>query len=299
MRILVTGADGQVGREFPESARNIDSEISVVGAGRSQLDITNKSQIENIFKEMQPSIIVNAAAYTAVDKAEEEIDVAFAVNRDGSENLAEVCAANDVPLIQISTDYVFDGNKQGEYLETDAVNPMSVYGKSKLEGEQRIQAIWEKHIILRTSWVFGPYGNNFVYTIVRLAKQKPELKVVNDQFGCPTSAFSIASAILRICSMIEKDGSINWGVYHYCGSPSTNWFEFSKAIIENSQSAQDYCLKCINPVPTSEYPTAAVRPKNSVMNCSKIHEVFGVSQQSWLDGLRDMLKHPEFAVQST
>ena len=200
-----------------------------------------------------------------------------------------------IPLIQISTDYVFDGKKSGAYLETDDVNPMSVYGKSKLEGEQRVRHVLEKHIILRTSWVFGVYARNFVYTIVRLAKQKQELRVVNDQYGCPTSAVSIANAILRICEKVSSGEKIDWGVYHFCGTPETNWFEFSKSIIDNTRRSQNYVLDNILPVPTSEYPTAAVRPQNSVLNCDKIYRHFGIEQQPWIEGLRQMIEHPRFS----
>ncbi|WP_455376242.1 dTDP-4-dehydrorhamnose reductase [Kaarinaea lacus] len=295
MKILITGADGQVGREFPDCAKAIGDSVEILNLGRQQLDITQKGNVEQAIESIMPTVVVNAAAYTAVDKAEEQVEIAYAVNRDGPGNLAEVCATKNIPLIQISTDYVFDGGKSGPYLETDLVNPMSVYGKSKLEGEQRVQRALDKHIILRTSWVFGAHGKNFVYTIVRLAKEKQELRVVNDQLGCPTSAASIAAAIISICKSISSNREIDWGVYHYCGLPETNWFEFCKAIIENTKQSQSYAVKNIQPVATSEYPTAAVRPQNSVLCCDKIYQQFGIKQQRWIDGLQDMIKHPRFS----
>ena len=294
MRILVTGANGQVGSEFAECAKVRGNRFEIVGLGRRQLDITLKSNIEDVLANQAPDIIVNTAAYTAVDKAEEEIAAAYAINRDGAGYLAEVCAARDIPLIHISTDYVFDGSKTGAYLETDTVNPVSVYGKSKLEGERHIRQVGGKYIILRTSWVFGVYGKNFVYSIIRLAKQREELRIVNDQHGCPSSAASIAKAILRICELIAEGNGIEWGVYHYCGSPETNWYDFSAVIVDNTRSEQKYVLKTLLPIPTSEYPTAAVRPKNSVLNCDKIRRQFGIEQQPWVSGLRDMIKHPRF-----
>lgn len=294
MKVLLTGAEGQVGREFPDVIKSLNDNIELIGVGRNELDITNKKGIQAAVEEFEPDIIVNAAAYTAVDKAEQETGVAFAVNRDGAANLAAVCVSADIPLIQISTDYVFDGNKEGEYLETDAVSPMSVYGESKLEGEQRIQEVLIKHIILRTSWVFGPYGKNFVYTIIRLAKQKSELTIVDDQTGCPTSAQSIARAIVRICEKISKGDKIDWGVYHFCGSPATNWYEFSKEIVKNTKQAQLYKLQNIRPISTRQFPTPAVRPQNSVMNCNKISIEFGIEQEPWIVGLRNMIDHPKF-----
>ena len=262
MKILVAGADGQIGREFPDCAKAIDKSFEIVSLGRQQLDITKKGNVQQAIESIMPTVVINAAAYTAVDKAEEDAEVAYAVNRDGPGNLAEVCATKNIPLIQISTDYVFDGSKSGAYQETDPVNPMSVYGKSKLEGEQCVQRALDKHIILRTSWVFGVHGKNFVYTIVKLAKERQELRVVNDQLGCPTSAASIAAAIITICKSISGNKDIDWGIYHYCGLPETNWFEFCNAIIENTQQSQHYAVKTIQPVATSEYPTAAVRPQN-------------------------------------
>jgi len=294
VKILIAGGDGQVGSEFAGCAKSLDEKIEVYNLGRQQLDVTQIASIRNVIKSLNPSVVVNAAAYTAVDRAEEESDLAFAINRDGAGNLAEICAQNDIPLIQISTDYVFDGKKTDAYVETDNVNPLSVYGESKLEGEQRVQEKIEKHIILRTSWVFGPFGKNFVYTMIRLAGQKKELRVVNDQFGCPTSAFSIANAILKICESISSSKKFDWGIYHFCGSPETNWFEFSKSIIENSRQGRDYLVEQIVPVSTAEYPTAAVRPQNSVLNCDKIHRQFAINQQPWIDGLRGMIKHPQF-----
>jgi len=299
VKILLTGGGGQVGREFPVCDDNVRGKFEILSLSRQQLDITQKDRIISAIDSLDPTVVVNAAAYTAVDKAEEESEQAFAINRDGAGNLAEVCARKNIPLVHISTDYVFDGKKEGEYIETDDVNPLSVYGKSKLEGEQYVRRFTEKHIIFRTSWVFGPFGRNFVYTIIRLATQKKELRIVDDQFGCPTSASSIANAILSICEKITSGKEVNWGTYHFCGSPKTTWCAFSKAIIENTRTEKNYVVEKIVPIATSEYPTAAVRPQNSVLNCDKIRRQFEIDQQPWLAGLQEMVKHPHFLESST
>ena len=295
MKILLLGANGQVGREIPEVAKRHYGDFEIVALDRGQLDITNDYDVIESINHVQPSLVINAAAYTAVDKAEQEPEIAFSINRDGPDYIAGVCAKDNIPLIHISTDYVFNGEKKGAYLETDTVDPINVYGKSKLEGELRIQEALEKHIILRTSWVFGVYGNNFVYSMINLAKQRQELRIVGDQTGCPTSAFSISNAILKICESISNGDKISWGIYNYCGSPSTNWCDFSKAIIEATKNDQEYCLNNIACISTAEYPTAAVRPQNSVLDCDKIRQQFGVEQQPWIEGLQQMTEHRHFS----
>jgi len=294
MKILIAGGEGQVGREFPGCAAMPNSKFEIICAGRQQLDVSSRQSVISIIENVRPSVIVNAAAYTAVDRAEEEQQMAFSVNRDGAEILATACAQHEIPLIHISTDYVFDGKKSGDYVESDNVNPQSVYGRSKQEGEQKIQKILEQHIILRTSWVFGPFGKNFVYTMVGLAKQRKELRVVNDQFGCPTDASGIAIAILLICNKIIAGEKIDWGIYHYSGSPKTSWYEFSKKIIECVKVYTQLTVENISPIATSDYPTAAVRPQNSTLNCDKIRRQFSVSQRPWLEGLTEMMSHPHF-----
>jgi dTDP-4-dehydrorhamnose reductase len=295
VKILLLGANGQVGREILDIVKDVDCDLEIVGLGRAQLDVTCEDAIQKSVDRISPSLVINAAAYTQVDNAEKEPDLAYKINRDGPENIAKACDQYGIPLIHISTDYVFDGEKKGGYLESDTVNPQSVYGDSKLEGERCVQHALDKHIILRTSWVFGVYGNNFVYTIIRLAKQREELRIVSDQFGCPTSAASIAAAIVKISRMILNGEDINWGIYNYCGSPETNWCDFARAIVEATKQHQDYGLKVIESISTSEYPTLAVRPRNSVLICNKIRNEFGISQQPWLEGLRQMIEHKSFA----
>ncbi|WP_455209239.1 dTDP-4-dehydrorhamnose reductase [Kaarinaea lacus] len=295
MKILLLGANGQVGRELPEVIRQSDAtDIEVIGLDRGQLDITQQTAVDHQISVIQPSIVINTAAYTAVDLAEQERDIAFAVNRDAPGYIAKACAINGIPLLHISTDYVFDGEKPGPYLENDQVNPKSVYGRSKWEGEEAIRQSMDQHIILRTSWVFGVFGKNFVYTMIRLAKQKEELRVVNDQHGCPTSANAIARVLLALSQQITNEEFNGWGTYHYCGQPETTWFQFAETIIDLSKDKFNYCVKRIHPITTSEFPTPAKRPKNSVLNCDKMRAVFDIEQADWNDGLRDMLQHEHF-----
>lgn len=296
MKILLLGANGQVGRELPEAVRlSNKKDIEVIALDRHALDITRQAAVRQSITETQPSLVINAAAYTAVDKAEQEPAIAFAVNRDAPGYIAKACANAGIPLLHISTDYVFDGEKQGAYDEDDDVNPLSVYGRSKWEGEEAIRNNLDRHIILRTSWVFGVYGRNFVYTIIRLARQREELRIVNDQHGGPTPANAIAGALLDICRRIANGGFNRWGTYHYCGQPQTTWFHFAKAIVDAGKNKSDYQLKHIYPISTAEYPTPAQRPKNSVLNCDKIRNAFGIEPADWSDGLRAMLQHEHFS----
>ncbi len=272
MKILVTGGGGQVGREFADL-----QDPNVIVLSRAECDITSVQSITAVINEHQPTIIVNTAAYTAVDKAEKEVELAYQINRDGVANLAKACAQADIPLIHLSTDYVFDGTKKGAYCETDVPNPQSIYGKSKLAGEEVLMALHGKHIIVRVSWVFGQYGKNFVKTIQRLASERDELKIVADQIGCPTSAASIANMIIQLCDKINK-GQEKWGLFHYCNAPATTWFEFAKKIIAASNVNKPLSVL---PLATKEYPTPAKRPANSVLNCDKIQAVFDIMQADW------------------
>ncbi|MBE7637997.1 dTDP-4-dehydrorhamnose reductase [Sneathiella sp. P13V-1] len=277
MKILVTGANGQVGQAL---ATLIQEEgLDAYLASREQLDITDYKSVSECVKSVIPDVIINAAAYTAVDRAEEEIELAYAINRDGSENLAKIADEMDCPLLHISTDFVFDGGKAGAYLETDATGPLSIYGKSKLEGEQRISASHAKHIILRTAWVFGG-PMSFVKTMKRLAEDRTELSVVEDQFGGPTPAKAIAESLLKIAKIVTEENFSDWGVYHYCGKPRVSWYQFASEILK---SKTDVTVK---PIPTSGYPTPAKRPANSVLDCSKIKNIFGIDQPDWKAALK-------------
>lgn len=278
MRLLIIGKNGQVGRCLQDyaSAQAID----FVAIGREECDISNQKQVEHFFENNhQFDFVMNAAAYTAVDKAEEDIEQAYAANHLAVEYLAHACKKYDLPLLHISTDYVFDGQKETLYDEGDLPNPVSVYGKSKLAGEQALQSIWSKHIILRVSWVFSPYGKNFVKTIARLAKERESLSVVADQYGSPTAATSIAEVLIKICkAQAEKKESADerWGLYHYTDFPLTTWHQLAKAVV--SQLGLSALIK---PIMSTEYPTAAERPKFSGLNCDHINEVYKIKQSDW------------------
>lgn len=286
--ILVTGSNGQVGTEIKCLAEKRD--ISLIATDKNELDITRISNIEEYISKYNPGLVINAAAYTAVDKAEDEIDAAFSINRDGSANLATSCSNAGIPLFHISTDYVFDGMKESPYLEMDTPNPISVYGKSKLEGEEAVQKVTPQHIILRTSWIFSANGNNFPKTMLSLAHERDTLTIVDDQFGGPTWAGDIASILLDIASNYLQSQNINWGVYHYTGAPVTNWFEFAQSILEQATNIK--LLKHnpdIQSISSDDYPTAAQRPLNSALDCKKIKEAFGYAQPDWQHGLQEVL----------
>lgn len=283
--MLIAGANGQVGHELRRRAG-----IGAVALDRAGLDITRREETLATVARLKPRIVINAAAYTAVDKAETESEAAFAANRDGAAHLAEACRELGIPLLHLSTDYVFDGTKASAYLETDAANPQGVYARSKWEGEQRIREALPEHLILRVSWVFGAHGNNFVKTILRLARERPELRIVADQHGCPTSADAIAEALLFLA---DRAGShpLPWGTYHYTGIPATTWHGFAMAIAENARAMGLIDkVPVIHPITTREYPLPAPRPANSLLDCSGTEQQLGLKRQDWRDGLRDVLR---------
>jgi dTDP-4-dehydrorhamnose reductase len=280
--ILITGAGGQVAHELAIA----ESEHQLVALSEKQLDITDPEQINDAFNEYHPDVVINAAAYTQVDRAEEDVSLAYAINRDAVSNLAQACSSIDIPLLHISTDYVYDGNKSGAYCEDDKTAPAGVYGASKAAGDAALQSVLERHIILRTAWVFSATGNNFVKTMLRLGAERDELNIVNDQHGCPTSAYGIAEVLLKIADRYLRHDEIEWGTYHYCGQPETTWHGFAKQIF---QQAQGYEHLEIRGIPTSEYPTSAARPLNSVLNCSKLRSKFGIQQSDWVKDLQLVL----------
>lgn len=290
MKILITGAKGQVGTELTRQAITRGHEI--YGFGSKELDITNQEQLNNTVAKINPDVIINAAAYTAVDKAETEQELAYRVNSQGSENLATVCRDYDVPLLHISTDYVYDGEKQTPYLETDQPNPTGVYGASKLQGDEKIQKIWPKHIILRVSWVFGAHGNNFVKTMLRLAEQRDELSIVDDQFGAPTSASAISACLLDI---LEKEtfnqSHYPWGVYNLQSDPGVTWYGFAQEIFHQARHLGiiHKSMK-LNPIPSSEFPTPVKRPANSKLNGAKLRQNFEILPAKWSSDLSEILK---------
>lgn len=286
MKIFVTGAAGQVGSEIMDCGKR--AKYNMFGFTKAELDITDFSKTNQIISEVNPDIIINASAYTAVDRAESNHDLAFAVNCDGPRYLAEISEKRSIPLFHISTDYIFDGTKNEAYQENDPVNPLSVYGRSKQEGEAILRASCSKHIILRTSWVFGQVGHNFVKSVIRLSKEREHLNMVSDQKGGPTEARDIALALLSIAENIKLGGE-TWGTYHFSGAPAVNWYEFATSIISEVGRYQNKQVK-VKPITTDEYPTPAIRPLNSVLDNTKIQSTFNISQPLWEVALKRVVK---------
>ncbi|MBK7434479.1 MAG: dTDP-4-dehydrorhamnose reductase [Chitinophagaceae bacterium] len=281
--ILVTGSAGQLGSELRDLAPSFP-QYRFLFTDRNELDITDQEAVSRFFEEHQPGVCINCGAYTAVDKAESETEKAFAVNAEAAGNLASACRENNSLLIQISTDYVFDGIASPPYREDHPVSPLNVYGASKLKGEQLALQNNPATILIRTSWVYSSHGHNFVKTMLRLMNEKDSINVVDDQWGSPTYAADLATSILQIIGRRSALPQEN-PVYHYCNNGFTNWFEFTKAIKEFTGSS---CK--INPIPTSAYPTAAKRPAYSVLNTDKISKTFQLEIPSWQDGLERCLK---------
>jgi dTDP-4-dehydrorhamnose reductase len=291
MKILITGAAGQVGSALVNQFNKLnDSEVLAVA--RNDLNITNRDAVYKLVNQFKPDIIINTAAYTAVDKAEKEANLCFATNRDGPRFLAESANSINAIIIHISTDYVFSGDKNSSYSETDITSPQSIYGESKLAGELAVIKACTRHIILRTAWIFGDQGSNFVSTMLQLAKTNDQLSVVCDQFGGPTYAGDIASALVAICQSIYGDEEADkFGIYHFSGLPHVNWFQFAQLIFEianNKGVLNKYPI--IKSITTENYPTAAKRPLNSRLNTLKITNVFGINASDWIRGLEVYIK---------
>jgi dTDP-4-dehydrorhamnose reductase len=280
MKILIAGKNGQVGSCLVDLLSTM-SDVTLLALDRDQLDITDATQVNNIVAEFNPNIIINAAAYTAVDKAEQESELAYAINRDGPQNLAFAASDIKAAIIHISTDYVFDGDNAESYTESDVTAPQGEYGRSKLAGEEAVAQACPKHIILRTAWVFGEHGNNFVKTMLRLGKTRDTLGVVADQLGGPTYAGDIAKAIVAISKQII-DGNQAYGIYHYSGFPHVSWHTFAEKIFDIAleQGVLKQSIQ-VNPIMTQDYPTPAKRPANSRLNCHKIDSAFGIHQSDW------------------
>lgn len=287
MRVLITGAHGQVGYELMRCA---PAGFEAVGLGSAELDIANADQVAEVVARIQPQLIINAAAYTAVDKAESDAARAFAVNRDGVANLA--CAAERlaIPLLHISTDYVFAGDAVEPYRESDATGPAGVYGASKLAGEQALAEHCSRHLILRTSWVFGAHGNNFVKTMLRLGRERDSLAIVADQRGGPTATCAIASVLWCLAEQCRTQGALPWGIYHYSGAPACSWHEFAEVIFQQAQE-QGLLPRVpqLRAIGTADYPTPAQRPSWSVLDCSRLMAAFGIGQPDWRADLREVL----------
>ena len=289
MRILITGANGQVGWALKQLAGQFPQHTAIA-LERRDLDITCKDAVSQAITKNNVSIVINAAAYTAVDKAEDNAESAFNINRDGVENLASSCLNADIPLLHISTDYVFNGKKTSPYLESDAPNPLGVYGHSKLAGEQAIAEQLNRFIILRTSWVFGLHGQNFVKTILRLCQDRRELNIIADQYGAPTSAASLARCLLQICDQYDNDIAIPWGLYHFTNTPDTSWHGFACQIIDLAQKYHliDHEIT-VNKITTDQYPLPCSRPQNSCLNTDKLSKELSIIPTPWEEELETML----------
>jgi dTDP-4-dehydrorhamnose reductase len=293
-KILLTGVNGQVGHALKTTL----SEYEVVALSREQLDLCKTHDIKRIVREIKPNLIINPAAYTAVDKAESEPELAFAINATAPQILAEEAARLNAALIHFSTDYVYDGSKKSAYVETDAVNPVSVYGKSKLAGEEVIRAVALPHLILRTSWVYGAYGKNFLKTILRLAAERESLRIVADQFGAPTSSESIAEALVRLVDKWQCSEENQTGIYHFTNMGETSWHGFSCEIVneynrlalEKSWPALKTDVANVTAITTAEYPTPAARPVNSCLDNGKLKAAFGLALPSWQQGLQNVMQ---------
>ena len=279
-KIIILGAKGQLGNEFQELEKQFPS-FTFFFYDVAEMDIVNKDLVEKGISEIKPDYVVNCAAYTAVDKAETDEELAYAINSEAVRNIAVACAVNGVKFIHISTDYVFDGEASEPYNEDSPVNPFSVYGLSKLHGEKEALQADKEVIIIRTAWVYSTYGNNFVKTMMRLMMTKPEIGVVADQYGSPTYARDLAVAIMQIIS----DGKWVPGIYHFTNDGVINWFDFASEIRKLSG------LSCIiHPNTTDQYPTPAKRPKYSVLDKTKIQQTFGVKLKKWKESLEDCLR---------
>ncbi|MDA7772049.1 dTDP-4-dehydrorhamnose reductase [Pseudomonadales bacterium] len=289
MKILLTGAKGQVGNEIQGRSANLG--LTVIPTSRATLDISDKTQIAAIFEHEDFDLIINAAAYTAVDNAESDKEAAFRVNAVGVEHLARLARQHAIPLFHVSTDYVFDGETTVAYQETAKTNPQTVYGASKLEGENRLKETLEAHIILRTSWVFGIHGNNFVKTMLRLGEKNDELRVVADQRGNPTFAGSIANALLSLAVQYRENGHLNWGTYHFSDESATTWHGFAKQIISCGHKHRLIkTVPIVHPVSTIDYPTPALRPSHSSLDTSLFFTTFPeIGINDWQDGLEHMI----------
>ena len=288
MRLYVIGGEGQIARSLREAAA-LESDVVYVYGARPEVDLLEPSSIKAI-ADFRPDVVVNPAAYTAVDRAESEPGQAFAINRDGARAAAVVAADQGVPIIHLSTDYVFDGKKQGAYIESDPVAPLGVYGQSKLAGELAVAETSPKHIVLRTSWVYSPFGSNFVRTMLRLAEQRDRLQVVDDQLGCPTYAPDIAGAIIAIARQVagSRWNSGFAGVTHLAGPDVLSWCGFAREIVRGAAERGGRVVP-VEPIATSDYPTAAGRPANSALSIERLSATFGIRLPPMRDSLSDCL----------
>lgn len=285
LRILISGQHGQVSQALQQSLKDL-GELIVLG--RERLDLSQPESIRAVVREIKPDLIINAAAHTAVDQAQSEPELALAINGTSPGIFAEEAAALGIPFIHYSTDYVFDGSKDGMWNEADAPNPLGVYGSSKLAGEQAIAAAGGQYLVLRTSWVYSLTGRNFLLTMQRLLQEREKLSIVADQIGAPTWAGTIAQSTRELIERWRDGTPGAWGVYHLTASGQTSWFGFAQAIGEQLTKAGKPCAT-LEPIPSSAYPTPALRPLNSRLDCSLLQRQWGVTQPDWHDALLECL----------
>jgi len=285
--ILVIGKSGQVARALARC--NLSSSLEFICLGRPQLDIGNADSLEAAFKDIKPALVINAAAYTAVDKAEDEKDAAYQINAEGPANLARLCVAYDLALIHLSTDYVFNGEATRPYKSDDPIDPQSVYGASKAAGEEAVRQSLKKHIIIRTAWVYGVDGHNFVKTMLKLGETRDQLSIVDDQTGSPTYADDIAAALERIAlRIVQKRDDISWGTCHLTNRGETTWFGFAGEVFRLAGLSGDP-VPDLTPITTQQYPTPAHRPKYSVLELSGVRDDFGIELPLWQVSLKRCL----------
>ena len=279
MRLAVTGSRGQLASSLLELAQARGTEV--VTLHRPEFDLADARSVAQTIDRLEADVLVNAAAYTAVDRAEADVDTAFAVNAEGAGLVARACAHRDLPIIHVSTDYVFDGTKTSPYVETDALAPLNVYGRSKCEGERQVASAYAEHIILRTAWVHSPFGTNFVRTMLRLAKERDEISVVNDQCGSPTYAPHLAEAIMSIAQQISaKPASVGWGVYHCANAGEASWYDVAVAAFQASRDLGGP-FATVRGIPSSAYQVTAQRPMNSRLDSTKLAGAFNVRLPDW------------------
>jgi dTDP-4-dehydrorhamnose reductase len=285
MRLLVLGGSGQLGTQLRTSA--LPPGVKLVAPDRSAVDVGDAAAIARLVAAESWSAVINAASYTNVDRAEREEDLAFAINAEAAANVASATGKRGIPVIYVSTDYVFDGSKGAPYVETDAAAPLNAYGRSKLAGEHRVAAANPRHVILRTAWLYSPYGTNFVRTILRLAQERERLSVVADQLGCPTSACDLAKACLDIALFCAaKPDQDNYGVYHFAGAGAATWFEFANGILETAAGRLSRLPELV-PIPSAQYPSPASRPADSRLDCTAVQHAFGLEARPWRRALAE------------
>ena len=283
MRVLICGGQGQLGWELRRRAGRFN--VDAVARDLPEIDITRAESVAQNIEACAPRVVINAAAYTQVDQAEADVEAAMAVNASGPGCLAAACSRAAIPLVHISTDFVFDGRSHRPYREDDPVGPIGIYAQSKVAGEEAVRRELERHIIIRTAWLYGVHGRNFVKTMLRLAGEREEIQVVADQHGSPTSAADLAQTILHICRRITDTQPLSWGIYHYCGAGVTTWHGLAQKSIELAARHTSLKVRQITPIAAAHYPTPAHRPAYSALDCTKIRDTFGISIPPWEESL--------------